>query len=118
MKKLSEYHDEEALDLLADIIDPVTEILADKEVVNTFLKKSKLQGTSVAIKKHKKAIMKCLAVLEGVPVKDYHCNIVSLPKTILEILNDNELMDFFKSQSQQMEEESSGSATANSEAEV
>lgn len=118
MKKLSEYHDEEALDLLADIIDPVTEILADKEVINTFIKKNKLQGIGLAIKKHKKAIMQCLAVLEGVPVKEYHCNIVTLPKTILEIINDKELMAFFKSQSQQMEEESSGSVTANSEAEA
>lgn len=118
MKKLSEYRDEDALDLLADIIDPATEILADKEVVNTFLKKTKLQGISLAIKKHKKAVIRCLAILNGVSVEEYHCNIITLPKTILEIINDKDLMDFFKSQSQEMEEESFGSAIANSEEEA
>lgn len=118
MKKLSEYRDEDALDLLADIIDPVTEILADKEVVNTFLKKTKLQGISLAIKKHKKAVIRCLAILNGVSVEEYHCNIITLPKTILEIINDKDLMVFFKSQSQEMEEESFGSATESGEEEA
>lgn len=111
MKKLSEYKDEEALELLADILDPITDILADQEVVKAFTKKSKLQGIGLAIKKHKRAVFECLAILEGVPVKDYHCNVITLPITILDIINDKDLIAFFGSQSQQMEEESSGSVT-------
>ena len=116
MKKLSEYKDEEALELLADLIDPVTEIIIDKEVVKEF-KKNKLRGISKAIKKHKSAVFRCLAVLDGTPDKEYHCNIVTLPKTILEIINDKDLIDFFNSQSQETDEGSSGSATENGEAE-
>ena len=118
MKKLSEYRDEEALDLLADILDPITEIIGDKELMNTFRKKSRMEGVSYMIKNHKKALIRCMAAMEGVPLKDYHCNIVSLPKDVLEILNDKELLAFFKSQSQQMEEESSGSATENGKEEA
>lgn len=112
MKKLSEYRDVEALELLADLMEPVTKILIDKEVIAAF-KKNKLAGVSRAIKRHKEAVFECLAILEGVPVSQYHCNIITLPKTILEIINDNDLVDFFKQQSQQMDEESSGSAMEN-----
>jgi len=110
MRKLSEYKDEEALELLADIMEPVTEIIIDKEVVKKF-RKNKLAGIAHAIKHHKKAVFRTLAALEGVNVEDYHCNIVTLPKAILEIINDKELIDFFASQSQEADEESSGSAT-------
>lgn len=115
MKKLSEYKDEEALVLLADLIDPITDIVGDKEVVSAFRKKGKLHGAKLAIKKHTKSVFKCLAILEQVPVEDYHCNIITLPKTILDIINDTDLIDFFNSQSQQMDAESSGSAMGSGE---
>lgn len=116
MKKLSEYKDEEALDLLANIIEPITEIVIDKEVVKKF-KKNKLSGISHAIKRHRTAVFACMAALNGETVETYHCNIVSLPKTILDIINDKELIDFFASQSQEQDEESSGSATTTGEGE-
>lgn len=116
MKKLSEYKDEEALDLLAEILEPVTEIIADKEVVEEFMKKSRIAGVITAIKKHKKAIIQCLAAMDGVPVEEYHCNILTLPKTLLAIINDKDFLTFFKSQSQEfMDEESSGSAMESGE---
>ena len=114
MKKLSEYKDEEALDLLADLMEPVTEIITDKEVVEAFFKKTRLSGIMLAIKKHKKAVFECMAILDGVPVEEYHCNLITLPKTILAVVNDKEFLTFFKSQGQEyLEEESSGSATEN-----
>lgn len=112
MKKLSEYKDGEALDLLADLLEPVSLILADKEVVKRF-KKNKLKGISYCIKKHQKQVIEVMAYLEGVPVKEYHCNLISLPKTVLDILNDKELMDFFGLQLQTGTEESFGSVTEN-----
>ena len=110
MKKLSEYKNEEALELLAELIVPVTEVLVDKEVVKKF-RENKLKGIAYALKHHTKAVFACMAVLNGKPVESYTCNIISLPKTILDVINDKDLMDFFTSQSQEAEEESSGSAT-------
>lgn len=115
--KLSEYRDGEALDLLADLIEPVSSILADKDI-------SKLQknGASVAriasaaIKGHKDEVLRIMAALDGVPFEEYHCNILTLPKRLIEILNDKDLQDFFSSQGQTEEPNNSGSASANTKA--
>lgn len=115
--KLSEYRDGEALDLLADLIEPVSSILADKDI-------SKLQknGASVAriasaaIKGHKDEVLRIMAALDGVPFEEYHCNLLTLPKRLIEILNDKDLLDFFNSQGQTQEPNSSGSASVNTKA--
>ena len=49
MKKLSEYKDEEALDLLADIIEPVAFIFSDSEFIET-LQENKL--AAIELKPH------------------------------------------------------------------
>lgn len=113
MKKLSEYKDGEALELLADIIEPVTIIVADKKVYKEF-KKTKIKGVSYVLKHHKEQVVPILAALEGVPEKEYHCNIITLPKVLLEIVNDKELVDFFNLQLPTTEaQETSGFATEN-----
>lgn len=112
--KLSDYKDEEALELLADLLEPVAEILSDKAILAAMQAKeiNKMGAIKYAIKQHKKSVIEVLAILEGVPVNEYHCNVFTLPVKLLEILNDPELMDFFKLQVQGMtEEESFGSAT-------
>lgn len=117
MKNLSEYKDEEALDLLADLIDPVIEIFGDKEIAKVYRSGEKLKTVKLAIKNHKKSVIRLLATLEGVPIEEYHCNIFTLPKTLLAIMNDPELSDFFDAQSQTDLEDVSGSVTENTEEE-
>lgn len=116
MKKLSEYKNEEALDLLAEIIEPVAEIFADKEFVNN-IQKNRMSAIKYLIKNHKKNILSILASMEGVPVEEYQCTIFSLPIALVNMFNDEELLDFFKSQGLKINEESSGSATESIEAE-
>lgn len=116
MKKLSEYKNEEALDLLAEILEPVADIFADKEFV------SKLQGNRMSaikylIKNHKQSILSILASFEGVPLEEYQCTVFSLPIALVNLFNDPDLLDFFKSQGLRINEESSGSATENTEEE-
>lgn len=115
MKKLSEYKDEEALDVLADLLDPMISILADSELKDAFnSSENKIAVVKIAIKNHKKEVMEILATLEGIPVEEYHCNIFTLPVKCLEILNDKELVDFFNMQAQEMNSENaSGSAMVN-----
>ncbi len=115
MKRLLEYENEDALELLADILDPAVEIFTDTEISRAW-NESRVKAVRVAIKKHKKSVIEILARLEGVPVKEYKCNIFTLPATILSVLNDKELLDFFKSQGQLMEMISSGSAMESTEA--
>lgn len=116
MRKLSEIQDEKALDMLADLIGPVTEIFSDQELKSIVEKQGKkVDAVKIAIKNHKKAIIEILATLNEVPLEDYHCNILTLPTQVLEMLNDKDMMAFFESQGKMMQEDASGSAMENIE---
>lgn len=109
--KISDYENEAALDLLADIIEPAGEILADKEVKTAFESKNNFKAVSVMIRNHKKEVIEILARLDNTPVSEYKCNIFTLPIKLMEILNDKNLTSFFISQAQTKENNVSGSVT-------
>lgn len=100
MKKLSEYKDEAALDLLADLLEPFGRIFKDKEFVEEYGKEHMLKAVSIAIKKHKPDVMEILAIMEGVPVNEFHCTIATLPLRLIELLQDDALKQVFISQVQ------------------
>lgn len=119
MKKFSEYKDEDALDLLADILSPTVEIMQD-EAVQKFFNKGDENMTvadvvTLVIKAHKKAVMQIMAALEGVPSEEYHCNIFTLPAQLMQVVNDPDLRAFFALQGQTDSASTSGSATGLSE---
>ena len=118
--KITDFKNEEAIDLLADIIEPTALILGDPETRKVFTevqkgKITKVRAISKVLKKHPSDIVEILARLEGKEPSEYTCNILALPQKVLEILNDKELADFFKSQVQTMESESSLPAMENTE---
>lgn len=115
MKSLSEYKDEEALDVLADLIDPVINIFSDEEVANYYRAGVIVKSVQAAIKNHKKDVLNMLAILERVPVEEYHCNLLTLPRLLLSVFNDPELKDFFVSQGQIISDIPSGSVTESTE---
>ena len=110
--KLSEYRGEAALDLLADLIEPAGEIMSDKEIGEVF-KKNRFKAIGLAIMNHKKAVMHIMAIIDGVPVDEYKCNVFTLPVKILELLNDQALIQLFTYQGQKGDANSSGSASEN-----
>lgn len=112
MRKLSEYKDDEAIELLADILDPVCSICADKEVVES-MSKSKIEFMRTCMKSHPADIRRIMSVLEGVPYEEYHMGVFDIPIKLVEILNDVDLMSFFQSQGQMVLNDNSGSATEN-----
>lgn len=113
--KLSEFKDDEALELLANIIVPLTSIFSDKEVVSAQGNKAKM--VSVAIKNHKAEVMEIMARLDCVEPSEYHINALSLPMKVLEIINDKDLLSFFSAQSQNILSEYSGSVMESTEEE-
>ena len=114
--KLSEIRGEEALDLLVDLIDPITLICADEEVVNAYKSKApKIVLVKKLIEKHKKEVLTVLALLNGEDPTTYNPSIVALPKLLLDLLHDEELKSLFISQGMMMGSESSISATENTE---
>lgn len=110
--KLSDYKGEEALEVLADIIEPAAEIFSDKEVVDGFKNPAKrLKAVSVALRKHKKPVIALLAALERKDPEEYEVGVLTLPAKLLEILNDKELLELFTSQAQTGDATSSASAS-------
>lgn len=98
--KLSDLKGEAALDALADLIEPASEIMTDKEVVALFKSGQRTKAISKAIKNHKKAVITILAITEGENPEEYKPSVLSLPAKLLEILNDKEMLDLFQLQGQ------------------
>lgn len=119
--KLSDYKDEEAIEVLADILDPSVDILQDAEIAKVMSRKDitdKIKVTKalkLAMKNHSKSVMELMAGLNRQPVEDFHCDMLTLPKMLLDILNDKELLSFFQYQGQSLEESNSGFVTESTE---
>lgn len=114
--KISDFKDEEALDLLADLIEPAAHIFGNEKMRDAVkAKKPALELARLSIKENKKEVIEILARLNGVPVEEYHCTIASIIKDVLDILNDKDLVDFFSSQVQMTEQTSSISVMPNTE---
>lgn len=100
--KLSDIKGERALDVLADIIDPVSTICADPEIQKAA--KSglpKLAIVKMLLKTHKKEVIEIMAYLDGEEPESYEFSLVTLPNKLLEIMNDPEVANLFTSQSQE-----------------
>lgn len=111
MKKISDIRGEEALDVLADIMEPASEIMTDKDVILLARAGERLRSVSTAIKNHKKAVIEILAILDGEDPEEYEPSLMSLPTKLLEIFNDPTMQQVFSLQGQTQEKNASGSAT-------
>ena len=120
--KLSDYKGEEALDVLADIIEPLSIILSDKEIQELTKQENvpPIKFIKPAIKNHKREIIEVLARLENQPVEEYEktVTLLTLPKQVLDLVNDPEVQNLFQSQGETPVTTlaSSSSATENTEA--
>lgn len=102
--RLSDYKGEEALEVLADIIEPLADIFADPELQEIASGKgaSAIKYAKPILKNHKREIIEVLARLENTPVDEYASTItlLTLPAKLLEFLNDPEVQALFPSQHQ------------------
>lgn len=125
--RLSDFKGEEALDVLADIIEPMTFILADEEIQKMRKEAAEkkinlpyIKFVTPAIRNHKPEIIQILARLQNQTVEEYTAglSLATLPMQVLEFINDPEIQKFFTSQSQSPETQSasSGSVTESTEA--
>lgn len=114
--RLSEIKDERALDVLAEIIDPVAEIATDEKIKKIYKSgKPRILIAKEILKNHKKAIIKIMAELDEVPVDKYTFTLTELPAKVLDIMNDPEIERLFQSQGQKEDAPNSGSVTENTE---
>lgn len=109
--RYAELKDEAALDAFVELVEPVSNILADPEVAKAAKGGNKMAAIRAAVKNHKRDVITALAVLEGVPVKEYHCGVLALPIRLVEVLNDPDLVQLFTYAGQMGDAQSSGSVT-------
>lgn len=120
--RISDYKGEKALYKLAEMLEPITVIMTDEEVRDNLRKKSgRMAAVKAMISKHAHAVIEIFGILDDVDMtKDYDkyaetVTLISLPKRLLEILNDPDLMELFYSEGQNDSSASSGSHTENTE---
>lgn len=112
--RLSDFENEDALDLLADIIEPAAEIMQDEKIVQIIRSgKPPLFAVAEILRKHKKSAVEIVAAIHKEKPQTIRFNVISLTNDILDILNDPEIQQVFSSQSQTQESTYSGSATEN-----
>lgn len=112
--KLSEIKGEKAIEVFADLLDPVSKILSDEDVLKSIQGKEKqVVVIQKMLKSHTKEIIEIMAILDGTPVEEYEVDFVTLPMKLIEIFNDEAVIELFTLQGQKEESTSSGSATAN-----
>lgn len=126
--KLSEIKGERAIDVIADLIEPIARIAEDKEAAKLFKREKCPKGeeprkyllkrirSSVPglLRNHKADLIEIMGAVEGVPPENY-AQTLSVPKLINDIfglMTDGELLSLF-GLAQTTEDASSGSAQEN-----
>lgn len=112
--RLSDFENEAALDLLADIIEPAAEIMADKKVeMMTRSGKPVILVATYILKNHKKPAIEIIAALHGEKPETVRFNAITLLHDLVDLINEPMVRDLFTSQGQNTDAKRSGSAMAN-----
>lgn len=130
--KLSDIKGDRVLDVIADIIDPIANMVQDKDVAamfkreavpegmdaRDFFAKRMCKGLPVLLKGHKADIIAVMAAIEGVTPEQY-AESLDFPKLftdVMELVTDDAFLDFLSSSETGKGADAPGSASASSEA--
>ena len=114
MKRLSDYKDEEAIDLWADLLDQIIAIFTDPEVAK-MAGQPPLQIARVIVKNHKTEVTQILLRIDPTPVDGLNV-IIRLVDVLNELEASPEIKSFLGLSSEKKPTKSSGSATASTKA--
>lgn len=117
MKRLSDFKGEEALELWADLLEPLSEIMTDKEIEKVVKSGApRLKVAQTIIKNHAKEAEQILLRIDPAPIDALNL-VLRLVALINDIGQHEDIKSFFGYAAQaKMEKESSGSVTENTEA--
>lgn len=130
--KLSDIKGDRVLDVIADIIDPIANMMQDKDVAamfereavpdgmeaRDFFAKRMRKGLPVLLKSHKADIIAIMAAIEGVTPEQYAASL-DLPKLftdVMELVTDDAFLNFLSSSETEKGADAPGSVSASSEA--
>ena len=129
--KLSDIRGDRVLDVIADIIDPIANMVQDKDVAAMFERKAvpegmeardffaerMCKGMPVLLKGHKADIIAIMAAIDGVTPEQY-AESLDFPKLftdVMELVTDNAFLDFLSSPETKKGADAPGAASASSE---
>lgn len=129
--KLSDIKGDRVLDVIADIIDPIANMVQDKDVAamfkreavpdgmdaRDFFAKRMCKGLPVLLKGHKADIIAVMAAIEGVTPGQY-AESLDFPKLftdVMELVTDDAFLDFLSSSETGKDADAPGSASASFE---
>lgn len=111
MKKLSDYRDEEAIEVWADIVEPLSIIMTDKEVKETWQKGVTIFSISkIILKRHAKEVKEILLAVDDTPINGINI-FQRLISFMQDLLTRDDSKGFFSFAEPKEEKESFGSAT-------
>ena len=86
MKKISEFKDDEAMDVLAEILEPAVNIGTNKDFLSAFrgnkekkIKPDRVKAIKIIINDNREDVVKIMAILNETPVEEFHYNLLTLP---------------------------------------
>lgn len=129
--KLSDIKGDRVFDVIADIIDPIANMVQDKDVAamfkreavpdgmeaRDFFAKRMCKGLPVLLKSHKADIIAIMAAIEGVTPEQYAASL-DFPKLftdVMELVTDDAFLDFLSSSETGKGADAPGSASASFE---
>lgn len=112
MKHLKDYQGEDAIELWADLTEPIAIIVADKEIRKVFEDEntSKVVIAKEILKRFKKEAETILLRIDPTPLNGLNV-ITRIVDIILEILNDSDINAFLSQLPETAEHNASGNAT-------
>lgn len=130
--KLSDIKGDRVLDVIADIIDPIANMVQDKDVAAMFKREAVPEGMDardffaermrkgmpVLLKGHKADIIAIMAAIDGVTPEQYaeSLDFTKLFTDVMELVTDDAFLDFLSSSETGKGAGAPGSASANFEA--
>lgn len=130
--KLSDIKGDRVLDVIADIIDPIANMVQDKNVAAMFERKAvpdgmdardffaerMCKGMPVLLKGHKADIIAIMAAIDGVTPEQYaeSLDFTKLFTDVMELVTDNAFLDFLSSSETKKGADAPGSASESFEA--
>lgn len=118
MVRLSDYQGEEAIELWADLLDPISAIIGDANIAKVIRSgKTRISIAQEILKRHKEEAEKILLRIDPEPLDGLNI-VVRLLSILAEIGSNEDIKPFFGYAAQeQTGKESSGSAMENTKAE-
>lgn len=119
MRKLQDVKGEEALDVLADVLEYAVELVRNEKVLAAINNNGfrDIETVKLLIKEGKREIIHIMAVIDGKPYDEFlkTLDLLTLPVMLYETFNDEALQSVFLSQVQTTGAPSSGPVTENIE---